>query len=241
MIGTGRSETHLLANTISGHRDVSATTEETPIFGYSTQMALNKLFEPQLYPKLVKKYEKKIRTSAAPVYLDKSHADIWLVEKLKATFPSSSFIATTRNPYAVVTSTVEDHGVKAWHDRSREWPVPNRSLRLNITLATTYDQMSIAAKCALRWLAHQGRLRFVKKTLGSDLLVVRYERLLKTSRTVVAEIKEFLELQSGASKIPKIDMQSNRQWQDKLSAENLAMIEDITRLTPEQTADKEKN
>ena len=136
------------------------------MFGLSTQMAMNPGLEKRLYPQLVKAYKQELSKSAPKLYMDKSHPNIWLAEKLKASFPRALFIGIERNPYATVASMMKHKGVTAWHSRWREFPVPNRFLGISATEAEGYENIPIASQCAMRWLAHHSRMSRLENILG---------------------------------------------------------------------------
>ena len=117
VIGTGRSGTHWLGYSLGNHPEVRATVEMKPMFGLSTRMALDASLESQLFGKLKRAYQWQLLRSAPRLYLDKSHPNIWIAEKLKDAFPKSQFVAIERNPYATVASMMKHKGVSAWHKR----------------------------------------------------------------------------------------------------------------------------
>ena len=158
VIGTGRSGTHWLAGTLKTHREIRATIEVKPMFRWATQMALDASTQPRLLPKLIFAYRRQLFYSAPRLYLDKSHPNIWLAEPLKAAFPTAQFLAIERNPYATVASMLRHRGVAAWHQRWRDFPVPNRFLGISEELAEHYDELPLAARCAHRWLANRQRI-----------------------------------------------------------------------------------
>ena len=65
VIGTGRSGTHWLGYSLGDHPEVLATIEEQPMFGLSTQMALNAELEASLFKKLSDSYKEQLETRLA--------------------------------------------------------------------------------------------------------------------------------------------------------------------------------
>jgi len=76
VIGTGRSGTHWLGYSLGDHTEVFATIEEQPMFGFSTQIALDPSLKTSLFTKLTTSYEEQISNTTRQVYLDKSHPNI---------------------------------------------------------------------------------------------------------------------------------------------------------------------
>jgi hypothetical protein len=175
VIGTGRSGTHWIGYSLGAHPAVRATVEEKPMFGLVTRMAMDPTLEPELFDPLVRAYKRQLRKTLAPVYLDKSHPNIWLADRLKQVFPDALFLGTQRNPYATVASMMKHLGVSAWHSRWREFPVPNRFLGITADMVADYDALPLATQCAYRWRAHNARMRDLERQLGDDLFVVSYE------------------------------------------------------------------
>ena len=104
IVGTGRSGTHWLANTLKTHREIRATIEAKPMFRWATQMALDATTEKQLLPKLIIAYRWQLFLSSPRLYLDKTHPNIWLAEPLQQAFPDALFLGIERDPFATVAS-----------------------------------------------------------------------------------------------------------------------------------------
>jgi hypothetical protein len=128
VIGTGRSGTHWLGQSLGDHPEVRATVEAEPMFWISTQLALDRARDTELFPRLVRAYRKQLLRSVPRLYVDKTHPNIWHAEDLKRALPEALFVGIERNPYATVASMVLHPDVSAWHRRWREFPVPNRFL-----------------------------------------------------------------------------------------------------------------
>lgn len=166
VIGSGRSGTHWVGYSLGNHPEVHATIEVEPMFGWSSSMALNPALENQLLGKLVRAYKWQLLKSIPRLYLDKTHPNIWIAEKLKKAFPQALFAGIERNPYPTVASMLKHKGVLAWHKRWREFPIPNRFLGISLETAQVYDDIPLASKSAMRWVAHHDRMNVLKSTLG---------------------------------------------------------------------------
>jgi hypothetical protein len=64
-------------------------------------------------------------------YLDKSHPNIWIADKIKEEFPEAKFVGIERNPFATVSSMLKHRGVMKWHRDWKSFPVPNRFLGID--------------------------------------------------------------------------------------------------------------
>lgn len=224
VIGTGRSGTRWLGYSLGRHPEVRATIEVRPMFELSTRMALDPSLEQKLFGTLQLAYEQQIFKSTCPIYLDKSHPNIWIAGKLKKAFPDALFVGIERNPYATVASMIRDKDVSAWHKRWREFPIPNRFLGITAELAASYDSIPLPAQCSIRWLAHHRRMEVLEKTLGHDLLVIEYEKLVCCTREVLGQLQRFLQLSSPIP-LPEVKPESVDRWRTQLNKRELEQIQ----------------
>jgi len=231
IIGTGRSGTHWVSQSLGNHPAIRVTVEQEPMFDLATRMALDPSLEKALFDKLVSVYKWQLLKSAPRLYLDKSHPNIWLAEKLKAAFRSALFVGIERNPYATVASMLKHDGVLAWHTRWREFPVPNRFLGITPELANRYDMMARAAQCAIRWVAHRDRMNSLRRTLGSNLLVISYETFADRTEQTIRELGHFLGLRI-AIPVPHVKRDSLQKWQMQLSGDEVKQIQSIVGFAP---------
>jgi hypothetical protein len=231
IIGTGRSGTHWLGQSLGNHPEVRATVEEQPMFDLATKMALNPALEKTHFDKLVSAYKWQLLKSAPRLYLDKTHPNIWLAEKLKAAFRRALFVGIERNPYATVASMLKHEGVSAWHTRWREFPIPNRFLGITPELAKRYDTIPRAAQCAIRWLAHRDRMTALRLTLGSSLMVICYETFADNTAETIRQLQHFLGLATPIP-VPHVKRDSLHKWQTQLAAEEVRQIQSIVGFPP---------
>lgn len=234
VIGTGRSGTHWLGYSLGNHPEVRATIETQPMFNLSTRMALNSTLETKLIGRLIRAYKWQLIKSAPRLYMDKTHPNIWIAEKLKENFPQSLFVGIERNPYATVASMMKHKGVSAWHKRWKEFPIPNRFLGITTELADTYDSIPFASQCAIRWVAHHDRINELRKILRDDLLVISYESFVSNTEKIIYELQKFLNLQSPIP-IPDVKTDSLQKWKTQLSDEQVEQIQSIVGFHPDTT------
>lgn len=235
VIGTGRSGTHWLGYSLGDHPEVRATVEAQPMFRLSTTIALNASLESRLLGMLVLAYRWQLLRSGSSVYLDKSHPNIWIAEKLKAAFPTALFVGIERNPYATVASMMRHVGVSAWHKRWREFPIPNRFLGISAETAKEYDSISLPSKCALRWVAHHERMNELKGILGDDLFAITYDGFAHDTTGVLRHLQEFMGLKQPIP-IPEVKTESLHKWESQLSSEEIGQIRDVVGFDPRAVA-----
>ena len=235
IIGTGRSGTNWLGKTLSIHPEISATIERQPIFGLSTRIAMNPQFESHLYKRLVWMYRLMLLRAAPHHYLDKSHPNIWIAERLHATFPRAQFIGIERNPYATVASMMNHKAVSMRHERWRQFPVPNRFLGITEQNAKIYQRMPMAAKCALRWLAHHQRMDALRHKLGEALTVIPFENFVYDTQNVIENLGRFLDLKNPIA-APAVDYATLNKWEAQLADNEIKQIHDIVGISPEHYA-----
>jgi hypothetical protein len=226
IIGTGRSGTHWIGYSLGEHPDIRATVEKWPMFKWSTEMAFYPEREKHLMKRLIGIYKLQLLKSAPKNYLDKSHPNIWIAEKLKEAFPKGLFVGTERNPFATVASMMKHKEVSSWHKRFREFPLPNRMLGINKETASTYENIPFASQCAMRWLSHHHRMNELKDKLGDSLFIISYEKLAIDTEKVIAELQKFLSL-TNPIPVPEVKKESLSKWQKQLSAEQVKQIENV--------------
>jgi hypothetical protein len=234
VIGTGRSGTHWLGYSLGDHPEIRATIETKPMFGLATRIALDPTLERQLFSRLVLAYKWQLFKSAPRLYLDKTHPNIWIAEKLKKAFPKSLFVGIERNPYATVASMLKHKGVLAWHKRWRKYPIPNRFLGITEESAHTYENVPLASQCAMRWVAHRDRMDELAHTLGDDLLVISYELFAQKTEKVIDKLQQFLGLHTPIP-VPFVKTDSLQKWKRQLSEEEIDQIQNIVGFSPDTT------
>jgi hypothetical protein len=201
------------------------------MFDWSTRMALNPSLESVLFSKLVRAYKWQLFKSAPRLYLDKTHPNIWIAEKLKKAFPQSLFIGIERDPYATVSSMMKHKGVSAWHHRWREFPVPNRFLGISAAIAKEYEETPFASQCAMRWLAHHNKMNSLRKSLGDSLMVISYESFACNTQKTINELQNFLGLHHPVA-VPEVKIDSLNKWENHLSDQDIKHIHDVVGTPP---------
>ena len=226
IIGTGRSGTHWVANILKGHADIHITIEKPEIFAPVTKMALDFGNKQRLLPELINRYRWEHSLVAPQHYADKSHPNIWWAEELAEAFPNSLFIGTNRNPYATVASMLKKPGVLAWQQRWKEFPIPNPFLGITQENLEQYKKMPLAAKCALRWRAHQEKMKYLRSALGARLYVTCYEKNILDTEKQMLDLGEFLQLKSPLP-MPKVKKESLERYKSELSLETIDEISSV--------------
>lgn len=232
VIGTGRSGTHWLGQILQAHPDIHVTVEAPPIFAWSTAMALDPRQSPVLLPQLIRQYEIEHAAVAPRHYADKSHPNIWHAEDLAARLPDAVFLGIQRNPFATVASMLEHAGVLAWHERWREFPVPNRFLGITLENAAAYPMLPQAVRCALRWQSHAARMDALRAVLGPRLLVVRYEDLILSTANEISRLADFLQLTTPIP-LPPVKSESLDRWQHAMPADAIRQVASVTGIAPD--------
>lgn len=231
ILGTGRSGTHWIANTLAAHPAIRATIEKSPQFDWVMSMALDARRKDKLLPKLLRRYKWEVIRSTPRRYLDKSHPAIWLAEDIKAALPRTQFVGIERDPFATVASMLRHTGVSDWHRRWREFPIPNAFLGIDEDNAATYDRLSMAKRCALRWAAHSKEMVRLRQILGSSMIVTCYEALVNDTREELIKLQRFLRLQEPIRN-PHVKRESLHKWHDSLSREQIQEISQVVGFGP---------
>lgn len=226
ILGTGRSGTHWLGYILGAHEDIELTVEKPPLFTWITRMAIDERQELILFPKLVNRYKIEHALFAPKIYLDKSHPNIWLAEKLAEAFPNAYFVGIKRNVFATVSSMLQHSDVWRWHLEWRKYPVPNRFLGITSEVARDYEKLSLSAQCAIRWVAHMERFAKLEVTLGDRLCLLDYEQLQLDTQQSLQRLQEFLGLETEIPR-PHIKKASLTKWEDELTEQDQEEIRAI--------------
>ncbi|MDP2607287.1 MAG: sulfotransferase [Deltaproteobacteria bacterium] len=153
VVGNGRSGTNLLGKLIASHPGVEGYIEEEPIFGLVTKAALyndgDALYAAREW------YESKLKACTKPYLLDKSHMNLWLVERWLRVFPNVKIIGIRRDAYNTILSAREHMGVQSHYLRLDLVGKDCRALGLK---AKDWSR-SLTAKLLLRWQAHEDEFR----------------------------------------------------------------------------------
>jgi hypothetical protein len=226
VIGTGRSGTNWVGHVLQSHPRIRVAIEESPMFPWSTAIALDPTKKSALFPRLIRSYQHEILGASPRAYADKSHPNIWFAEDLLAAFPDARFVGIERQVYPTVASMLRHEGVLSWHGRWREFPLPNLLLGIDEAIAAEYDALPTASKCALRWRSHQRRLRELRGSLGDRLLLLSYERLIEDTQHCLEALQAFLGL-PGEFPVPEVRRESLDKWKNQLTESEIQEIDAV--------------
>jgi hypothetical protein len=229
VIGSGRSGTHWLGNILASYPSVHITVEKAPIFPWVVEMAQRPEMEPQLFPKLVRRYRAEHRAVLPRHYVDKSHPNLWIAEKLADEFPEARFIAIRRRLQGTVASMLKHAGVRRWAEAWDEDPRPNRFLGVTESLQPLYRSMSIAARCAVRVIAHSREIERLRAALGPKLHVLEYEETFVDPRGEFDRISGFFGWDTPPD-VPMPNSASREKWVTQLSAPDQADIASVAKM-----------
>ncbi|MBF0370627.1 MAG: sulfotransferase [Magnetococcales bacterium] len=242
ILGSGRSGTNWLGYTLGAHPDVRVTIENQKILKWSVDLALWPEKRYQLLQKLISRYKKEYILSFSKHYLDKSHPNIWSAPELASALPNARFIGIQRNPYASVSSMLRhptQPGVLVWHERWKEFPIPNAFLGIDQEMAEEYDSFSLTKQCAIRWQAHKERMDRLRQLMGSRLLVIDYDRFFLQNELHLEQLRQFIGLNSPIPS-PTIRHGSLNRWKKLLTPEQCHEIATVVGFGPEEV-DSEKH
>jgi hypothetical protein len=226
VIGTGRSGTTWMGQILNSHPEIVVSVERQPIFDWVTEMALYPASRSVLLPKVLRRYRAERLLAAPRHYADKSHPNIWLVEELTENIPEALFIGMFRGAHATVASMLKHREVLSWVENWKRFPLPNWFLGITDRNQHLYDDLPLAAKCALRWRAHRDRLYALKESEGDRLMILNYEALQDAPQASLESLRLFLSMEKPFP-LPNIRHTSRDRWQQELSAQDIAAIDDV--------------
>lgn len=205
------------------------------MFQLATKMSLDSSLERKLYWRLALAYKYQLLRTKQRIYLDKTHQNIWIAEKLKKTFPNALFIGIERNPYATVASMLKHEDVRSWHDKWQSYPVPNTFLGIASGMESHYESLSLASRCALRWRSHATRMSELRNTLGNNLYVISYEDFALDTQKTITTLQSFMDLKVPLP-VPIVTVSSLNKWRTSLSTDDVKQIQEITGIDPDSAA-----
>lgn len=227
ILGCGRAGTHWLGYILQSHPHIVVTIEKPAIFERVTEMALDFSTKKQLLPKVIRRYRWEHARVAPLHYADKSHPNLWMAEQLSQAFDDALFIGIQREPYATVASMLKHKSVSDWCRGWKEFPVPNPFLGITEENRQTYESLSLAGRCAMRWKSHTGRMKQLYERLGDRIFRVQYEDLSRNTPHELGRLEEFLHLVSPIP-VPEVKPGSLEKWRHQLTSAQCADIEKIT-------------
>lgn len=226
VVGNGRAGTNFLGKTIKSHPEIIGTIEPPVIFQIVSAMALDKRKRKYLFP-LLKSYYSFARLLVKPKhYMDKSHPNLWILKELMGELPNIKVIGIIRDPYQSIASMVQHKGIKKWFSNWEKYPIPNYFLGINETNLSEYENISLIAKCALRWKSHNNKMLEMKKLFSSNMHIIKYDNLVINTQHELKILQQFIGL-TAAFHVPKVNKNTLDKWKNILSSENVKIIDDI--------------
>ena len=191
VIGLCRSGTSWLGEILRSHPEIYGTHEPSEVIHRLLDMSQDPALVESGFPKVLDFYRKQHSPSNPLHYCDKSHTNIWFVEKLAEAFPGAKFVGIQRDPYGVVASMLaHQHSVDGLFANSQKFP-PDNPL-LGTARGMNLGEYSRAGWAALRWRSHQARLAVLSER--DDVFVLEYGQLLLDTESVLQDLRSFLEL-----------------------------------------------
>ncbi len=216
VVGSGRSGTHWLGYILEAFPNTHVTVEKEPIFPWVVEMAQHPEREPSLFPRLAERYRGEHRVVLPKHYVDKSHPNLWIAERLAGEFPEARFVAIWRTLEGTVASMLKHDGVRHWVEAWDKEPCASRFLGVTEDMIPAYRRMSIAERCAVRVIAHHREIERLTDRLGGRLHVVAYESLISWPDLEVNRLADFLGLKVPDT-IPMPKAESRSKWRTQLT------------------------
>jgi hypothetical protein len=223
VIGTGRSGTHWVGEILAGHPDIYVSVERRRFFRDSTRMAIDPPSRERLFGKLARSYRYEIARVAPRHYADKSHTNIWIADRLAKEFPDAVFVGVRRDVFGTVSSMLKHRGVLRWIEDWKRYPIPNPFLGIREGEEDRYELLSLAAKCAARWVSHEERFNELAGVLGDRLVTLNYEQLHVDPAGPLRNLERALGL-STAIAAPTANREALDRWRNELTEAQVEQI-----------------
>jgi hypothetical protein len=221
IVGCGRSGTHYLAQIIHTSEEVFLTYEDPEIFPYVVDHVL--LSGKSLAP-AIKKY--KCYHKRHPIYVDKSHPNLFNVPELLSVFPIAKFIGIYRNVFETIASMLKHEGCAEWGVRYKQLKFPNEFLGLNADNFEKYESSTLAGRCAFRWFSSYSKLIQLDEVYADRFLLINYTDLIEHNESETKRVGDFLKVQLRCI---SPDRTCRDKWKSELTAEQQQEIRDVLR------------
>jgi hypothetical protein len=223
VLGTGRSGTCWVGDILGEHPDVRSYVETRPLFDWVTQAAISTRDEQELLPLILAEYHRLFEESHPLHFADKSHPCIWIAEKLAKQFSDAYFVGVVRDVEPTVASMLKHSGVRRWCEEWNRYEVPNRFLGITERNLNWYRLATILERCVARWYAHHNELARLEQVLTTRFIRLQYESLVLDTRTMLARLRDFLDLDSEFPTIVPLTS-SLTKWEADLAPGDIAAI-----------------
>jgi hypothetical protein len=225
IIGCGRSGTHWVAEILASYRELHVEVESDPIFGEVIRLALEDSTDPADFQRLISLYEEAHRAIYPRYFVDKSHPNLWLAERLAQSFPDSLFVGVQRSVYGTVASMLRHSGVQQWFSWwEQTYKRPCRFLGISEEEVKTYSSRSLLEKCTLRWASHAVEMMRVSDSLGDRCCVLGYEDTVENPHMMSGRLEKFLAV-TDRGPLPQSERVSLHKWRSQLDAADIADID----------------
>lgn len=205
IVGTGRSGTHFLADSIAKIPEIKMWGENTPSFFFQVVLSNHELNERAVTPDAVtalrfymwytyKYYRPDVKSTKSPaIYLEKANILQSIPELTMAAFPKAKFIRIIRDGRDAVASMVHNHPfIRLMSVDPKRHP----EYGLGIRDKEDYDfylKAPLHVRAAVNWRGKtETGLKFKDKMPSDRLLEVRYEDTLIKPHATSEMIHEFL-------------------------------------------------
>lgn len=194
ILSTNRCGSNWLARTLTRHPQTDVTIECDPVMSWVYTAALHPPMEPDYIPRIMDFYRKKIDECERPVYIDKSHFNLWLADALFDNFPNCKFIILNRPPMQTVASMLNHRGTLMLFVMAQTIEFPNRVLA-NM-LFDEYKSLSYEEKAVLMYRQYKRKIYEVAAKYPERTLTVYYDAFVKCFDDYCKLICYFLDIDS---------------------------------------------
>jgi hypothetical protein len=222
VIGSGRSGTHLLGRTLGSCTEIESFIEDKRFFNEISNIATGLNTEKLAFKKVLKKYKEIFSKTEKDYILEKTHPNIWFVEELIDEFENFKFILIKRNDFATVSSMLNHEVVLSWYNKIPQNEI-NPFLGITSKNVSTFKNLPIETKCALRVISHNNRLEYLKATYPGQVVIIDYDEFYNSQDVLLENLKTFLDIDFDIAVEPLND-EGKDKWKNSLSDEQIDNI-----------------
>lgn len=190
ILSTNRCGSNWLANTLEKHPQITATIECDPVMSFVCTAALFPDQEEFYLPQIFQFYDEQIEKDDTPVYVDKSHFNLFLVDHIAERYPQARFLIIDRNPLQVIASMMNHTGTLQLFALAQSFNFPNRVLA-NIYY-DDYKDLSYLEKAYFMYRQYKKKIREFR--YRKNTLIIYYDALVTCFEDYMKLIFQFLDI-----------------------------------------------
>lgn len=183
IIGSGRTGTHLMCNTLLTYKNVKDDNKKVNNSAVENKDRLIEVTQAAILSKelsedVINSYSKAMQGNK--IFVNQDHPNLWHVEQLIDTFPDIIFFAMKRPIIQVVSSMMRKKATHRWFNYGKSnAEFPNKFFGLK--KRKSISELSKEELCTHRVKSHFKEIDRIKKIYKDKIIIVDFEELVKSN------------------------------------------------------------